>query len=143
MPEEDLAGVIPSVVDVDRTLLGEIEAATANGATSWLSPQYELVVQLRAAAGRRAEVRVYAEPSAVQHARRSVQRCDWLSDSRNMTRAFILPARSILSHANQSIGTDLRARGMGLATRAILQTLLCLPQSHGCGDSAGIRAQPS
>ena len=60
-PAEDLARVaFPRVVDVIRSLLGEIEALTASGDPPGVYPEYELVVQLRAAEGRRAEVRVHS-----------------------------------------------------------------------------------
>jgi myo-inositol 2-dehydrogenase/D-chiro-inositol 1-dehydrogenase len=48
------------VVDVVRSLIGEIEALTASGDPPGVSPEYELVVQLRAAEGRRAEIRVHS-----------------------------------------------------------------------------------
>jgi len=61
---EDLARLaFPRVVDVVRSLLGEIEALTASGDPPGVSPEYELVVQLRAAQGRRAEVRVHSGPA--------------------------------------------------------------------------------
>lgn len=50
--------VFPGVVDVVRSLLGEIEALTASGDPPGEHPDLELVVQLRAAEGRRAEVRI-------------------------------------------------------------------------------------
>lgn len=63
-PGEDLARVaFPRVIDVVRSLLGEIEALTASGDPPGVSPEYELVVQLRAAEGRRAEVRVHSGPT--------------------------------------------------------------------------------
>jgi myo-inositol 2-dehydrogenase/D-chiro-inositol 1-dehydrogenase len=53
----DLVGAFARLVDVVRALLGEIESVTANGDPPGTSPELELVVQLRAAQGRRAEVR--------------------------------------------------------------------------------------
>ncbi|MDR3622547.1 MAG: Gfo/Idh/MocA family oxidoreductase [Paludisphaera borealis] len=49
-------------VDVVRALLGEVEALTANGDPPGVNPEHELVVQLRAEAGRRAEIRLSSEP---------------------------------------------------------------------------------
>jgi myo-inositol 2-dehydrogenase/D-chiro-inositol 1-dehydrogenase len=49
-------------VDIVRSLLGEIEAVTATGDPPGLSPSDSLVVQLRAAGSRRAEVRLRAGP---------------------------------------------------------------------------------
>ncbi len=50
-------------VDVIRSLLGEIEALTATGDPPGLDPDLELVVQLRAADTRRAELRAWCGPS--------------------------------------------------------------------------------
>jgi predicted dehydrogenase len=50
------------VVDVVRSLLGEIEAVTATGDPPGEHPDESLVVQLRGAGGRRAEVRLSAGP---------------------------------------------------------------------------------
>jgi predicted dehydrogenase len=53
-------------VDVVRALLGDIEALTASGNPAGDHPNIELVVQLRAAQGRQAEVRIWTgslEPS--------------------------------------------------------------------------------
>ena len=50
------------VVDVVRSLLGEIEAVTATGDPPGDAPDQSLVVQLRAARSRRAEVRITAGP---------------------------------------------------------------------------------
>jgi myo-inositol 2-dehydrogenase/D-chiro-inositol 1-dehydrogenase len=52
------------MVDTERALLGEIEAVTASGDPPGTSPEFELVVQLRAAGGRRAEVRAWAGAAA-------------------------------------------------------------------------------
>jgi myo-inositol 2-dehydrogenase/D-chiro-inositol 1-dehydrogenase len=49
-------------VDVVRALLGEIAALTASGDPPGVNPGQELVVQLRAENGRRAEVRITSEP---------------------------------------------------------------------------------
>jgi myo-inositol 2-dehydrogenase/D-chiro-inositol 1-dehydrogenase len=48
------------MVDATRALLGEIEAVTASGDPPGVEPDIELVVQLRAAESRRAEVRIEA-----------------------------------------------------------------------------------
>jgi predicted dehydrogenase len=50
-------------VDVVRALVGEIEALTATGDPPGEDPDLELVVQLRAAEGRRAELRTWCGPS--------------------------------------------------------------------------------
>src|SRR5208283_273299 len=56
---EDLVrGAFPRLVDVVRFLVGEIETVTASGDPPGEDPEYELVVQLRAASNRRAEVRI-------------------------------------------------------------------------------------
>jgi predicted dehydrogenase len=47
-------------VDVLRAVVGEIEALTASGEPPGEDPQLELVVQLRAASGQRAELRTWA-----------------------------------------------------------------------------------
>jgi myo-inositol 2-dehydrogenase/D-chiro-inositol 1-dehydrogenase len=61
---EDLARVaFPRVVDVVRSLVGEIEALTASGDPPGVNPEYELVVQLRASGGRKAEIRVHSGPA--------------------------------------------------------------------------------
>ncbi|MGC8639825.1 MAG: Gfo/Idh/MocA family protein [Isosphaeraceae bacterium] len=62
--DTDLARqAFPKAVDVIRSLLGEIEALTASGDPPGDHPDLELVVQLRASAGRRAEIRIEAGPS--------------------------------------------------------------------------------
>ena len=59
----DLARVmVPRIVDVVRALLGEIEALTATGDPPGEHPDLELIVQLRAADARRAELRLSAGP---------------------------------------------------------------------------------
>ena len=61
----DLARVVfPRLVDVIRVLLGEIEALTATGDPPGDRPDLELIVQLRAAEKRRAELRVRSGPEA-------------------------------------------------------------------------------
>jgi predicted dehydrogenase len=61
----------PGAVDVVRSLLGEIEALTATGDPPGEDPDVELVVQLRAAESRRAEVRLRSE--AIEPARLTLQ----------------------------------------------------------------------
>jgi myo-inositol 2-dehydrogenase/D-chiro-inositol 1-dehydrogenase len=57
----DLARVaFARVVDVVRALLGEVEDLTATGDPPGEAPDLELVVQLRAALGRRAELRIWS-----------------------------------------------------------------------------------
>jgi predicted dehydrogenase len=57
----DLARVVvPRAVDVLRSLIGEIEALTATGDPPGQNPDLELVVQLRAAEARRAELRTWS-----------------------------------------------------------------------------------
>jgi myo-inositol 2-dehydrogenase/D-chiro-inositol 1-dehydrogenase len=69
LPGSDLARVgFSRMIDVVRAILGEIETLTASGDPPGVEPDVELVVQLRAAEGRRAEVRIWsrsgdAEPS--------------------------------------------------------------------------------
>jgi len=59
----DLARVVvPRLVDVVRALLGEIEALTATGDPPGDAPDLELIVQLRAARARRAELRIWSGP---------------------------------------------------------------------------------
>ena len=59
--ETDLARVVfPRAVDVVRALIGEIEALTATGDPPGQHPDLELVVQLRAADARRAELRTWS-----------------------------------------------------------------------------------
>ena len=53
----------PRVVDVVRALLGEIEALTATGDPPGEHPDVELVVHLRAAGSRRAELRLWSGPA--------------------------------------------------------------------------------
>ena len=61
----DLARVrFPRLVDVIRGLLGEIEALTATGDPPGEHPDLELIVQLRAAEKRRAELRVRSGPES-------------------------------------------------------------------------------
>ena len=50
-------------VDVVRAMVGEIEALTATGDPPGEDPDLELVVQLRAPEGRRAELRAWCGPS--------------------------------------------------------------------------------
>jgi myo-inositol 2-dehydrogenase/D-chiro-inositol 1-dehydrogenase len=50
-------------VDVIRALVGEVEALTATGDPPGDDPDLELVVQLRASEGRRAEIRAWCGPS--------------------------------------------------------------------------------
>ena len=57
----DLARVaVPRAVDVLRALIGEIEALTATGDPPGQNPDLELIVQLRAAEARRAELRTWS-----------------------------------------------------------------------------------
>jgi predicted dehydrogenase len=71
-PGTDLVRVaFPGAVDVVRSLLGEIEALTATGDPPGEDPDVELVVQLRAAESRRAEVRL--RPGAIEPARLTLQ----------------------------------------------------------------------
>ena len=57
--ETDLARqCFPAVIDVIRALVGEIETLTASGDPPGERPDLELVVQLRASEGRRAEIRL-------------------------------------------------------------------------------------
>jgi predicted dehydrogenase len=53
----------PRMVDVVRAMLGEIEAVTASGDPAGEHPDVELIVQLRAAESRRAEVRIGSGPA--------------------------------------------------------------------------------
>ncbi|MFO0890678.1 MAG: hypothetical protein U0790_16235 [Isosphaeraceae bacterium] len=55
-------GAFARAVDVVRALLGQIETVTAGGDPPGEHPDVELLVQLRAAGGRRAEVRIWAGP---------------------------------------------------------------------------------
>ncbi len=58
-PGVDLVRVVlPQFVDVIRALLGEIEALSATGDPPGDRPHLELIVQLRAASNRRAELRI-------------------------------------------------------------------------------------
>ena len=58
---EDLVReAFPRLVDAVRLLVGEIETVTASGDPPGEDPEFELVVQLRAASSRRAEVRIVA-----------------------------------------------------------------------------------
>jgi myo-inositol 2-dehydrogenase/D-chiro-inositol 1-dehydrogenase len=52
-------------VDVARSVLGEVEALTATGDPPGDEPDLELVVQLRAALGRRAELRIWSGTEAL------------------------------------------------------------------------------
>jgi predicted dehydrogenase len=59
----DLARIeVPRAVDVIRALIGEIDALTATGDPPGQSPDLELVVQLRGADARRAELRTWSAP---------------------------------------------------------------------------------
>lgn len=61
----DLARVVvPRTVDVVRALIGEIEALTATGDPPGQHPDLELIVQLRAAEARRAELRIWSAAAA-------------------------------------------------------------------------------
>ncbi len=75
-PEEGglLSQVFPRVVDVVRALLGEIHAVTATGDPPGPRPSSSLIVQLRDAQERRAEVRLRAvsSPTALEPARLSI-----------------------------------------------------------------------
>ncbi len=51
------------MIDVVRALIGEIEALTASGDPPGEHPDIELVVQVRGAQGRRAEVRIWSGPA--------------------------------------------------------------------------------
>jgi myo-inositol 2-dehydrogenase/D-chiro-inositol 1-dehydrogenase len=55
--------VFARMVDVVRSLLGEIEAVTATGDPPGESPDVNLVVQLRGSQARRAELRAWAGPA--------------------------------------------------------------------------------
>jgi len=55
--------IFARAVDVVRALVGEIEALTATGDPPGEDPDLELVVQLRAPEGRRAELRAWCGPS--------------------------------------------------------------------------------
>jgi len=59
----DLARVVfPRLIDAVRALLGEIEALTATGDPTGDQPDLELIVQLRAPLGRKAELRIWSGP---------------------------------------------------------------------------------
>jgi len=59
----DLARVVfPRLIDVVRALLGDIEALTATGDPPGDQPDLELIVQLRAPLGRKAELRIWSGP---------------------------------------------------------------------------------
>jgi len=92
---EDLARLaFPRVVDVVRSLVGEIEALTASGDPPGECPEYELVVQLRAAEGRRAEVRLHSGPADAEPARLTVNGSNG-SLSLEYDPALVHPARLI------------------------------------------------
>jgi myo-inositol 2-dehydrogenase/D-chiro-inositol 1-dehydrogenase len=64
----DLArAVVPRLVDVVRALLGEIEALTATGDPPGDHPDLDLVVQLRTAGARRAEIRIRSGAGGPAH----------------------------------------------------------------------------
>ncbi len=58
-PRPDLAReIFPRMIDAVRSILGEVEALSATGDPTGLWPTASLVVQIRAAGNRRAEVRI-------------------------------------------------------------------------------------
>ena len=78
----DLARVaVPRLIDVVRALLGEIETLTATGDPPGDRPDLELVVQLRAALGRRAELRIWSGPD-------EPSRLSWLGAAGSLTLEF-------------------------------------------------------
>ncbi len=129
-PGEDLARVaFPRVVDVVRSLLGEIEALTASGDPPGVCPEYELVVQLRAAEGRRAEVRVHSRPAEAEPARLTVNGANG-SLTLEYDPAFARPARLIrrtLSDPGEQV-VELEAWD---PHEAIMRTLLSSVQARG------------
>ena len=75
LADGDLARTaFPRIVDVVRALIGEIEALTASGDPPGEHPEIELIVQLRGAQGRKAEVRTWTGPA--EPARLSVNGSD-------------------------------------------------------------------
>ena len=119
-PGEDLVRLaFPRVVDVVRSLLGEIEALTASGDPPGVSPEYELVVQLRAAEGRRAEVRVHSGPT--EPARLTVNGSNG-SLTLEYDPAFARPARLIRRTRSDPLEQVVELEGWD-AHEAIVRTL--------------------
>ncbi len=126
--EGDLASTLfPRKVDVVRALIGEIEALTASGDPPGEHPEVELVVQLRGAQGRRAEIRIWtghAEP-----ARLTVNGSDG-SLSLEYDPSFRGPAR-LIRRAGAPGGEQSTTLEPWDSHTAIMETLLACMESGG------------
>ncbi len=117
----------PRMVDVVRSLLVEIEAVTASGDPPGEHPDIELVVQLRAAQGRRAEIRIWtghADP-----ARLSVNGSDG-SLTLEYDPSFRAPAR-LIHRAGPPGGEQIDPLEPWDSHAAIMETILASCESRG------------
>ncbi len=94
--------------------LGEVEALTATGDPPGEDPDYELVVQLRAAGSRRAEVRIRSR--AVEPARLTLLAVDRIADPRDRPGRCCGRPR-LIRHVGRLPGERRRARRPGTRTR--------------------------
>jgi myo-inositol 2-dehydrogenase/D-chiro-inositol 1-dehydrogenase len=118
--------VFARMVDVVRALLGEIEALTASGDPPGEHPDIELVVQLRAAQGRRAEIRIWT--GHAESARLSVHGSDG-SLTLEYDPSFREPA--LLIHRAGPAGEQIDALEPWDSHAAIMETLLACCESRG------------
>jgi myo-inositol 2-dehydrogenase/D-chiro-inositol 1-dehydrogenase len=117
----DLARLaFPRLVDAVRALLGEIEALTASGDPPGEHPDLELVVQLRAGEGRRAEVRTWA-------GHEGPARLTVTGAAGSLTLEYgsdlAMPARLIRQGGSSQSGEQILALGLWDPHEAIVQAL--------------------
>ena len=115
------------MVDVVRALIGEIEALTASGDPPGEHPDIELVVQLRGAQGRRAEVRIWSGQE--EPARLSVNGSDG-SLTLEYDPSFQEPAR-LIRRLGPSGGEQTTEFEPWDSHAAIMETLLACLESRG------------
>ena len=124
----DLARLtFPVVIDVVRSLVGEIEAVTASGDPTGDHPDLELVVQLRAAEGRRAEVRL--ESGSGKTARLTVSGSSG-SLALEYGREFDDPAR-LIRRSTSSPSEEIIEVGLWDPRDAIMRTVVASLEQRG------------
>jgi len=115
------------MVDVVRALIGEIEALTASGDPPGEHPDIELVVQLRAGQGRRAEVRIWGGHEEPARLTMSGQNG---SLTLEYDPSFLEPAR-LIRRATSSPTEQITELGPWDSHAAIMETLLACSEIRG------------
>ena len=124
--------VFPRLVDVIRALLGEIEALSATGDPPGDHPDLELIVQLRAAENRRAELRIRAGLE-------STNRLTFSGTSGSLTLEFdaMLEQPAVLSRQSSSEPATRQTLDPWDPHEAIFSVLLSACGGRGASDLSG------